>query len=315
MSSDREVAQLVLLGSTGSGKTTLKHFLSGNITYRATHRTRVCDVREAPIRFSLSALQVEEANKLNSQNRTFIPEQFRLEWEEEGCPQCNERDEKEWSNFISRISNAAARACRIYDSGGEYAYQSLLPHLPFHDEKTLFVVCISLEADVDKHVSLWFDAIARLRVVDPRVLFVATKGHGTLAEMKRFHRRVAQTLERRQCAFRYAYRIATLVMRNNQKCFMQQYYLTDDLLSQVQKDVASTPASVGDDAIAHALRTVSDFVSFQAAAESDATPPQQGCPNQSSLSARSTAVPLSGQRLFPVKFVAVFRGLHRRKCC
>ena len=50
-----------MLGSTGSGKTTLRLFLTGNLTYRATQRTRVCEVRDTTIRFALNGEEKESA--------------------------------------------------------------------------------------------------------------------------------------------------------------------------------------------------------------------------------------------------------------
>lgn len=183
--------------------------------------------------------------------------------------------------FIQRLRQAAARSCRIFDTGGEYAYQRLLPHLPFHDDGTLFLICVPLDADVDQHVSLWFDVFDRLSIVDLRVLFVATKGHGTLVEMRRFHRQLLRALESRQCAFRYAYQVAMLVMRSNQKCFMQHYYhVTEGLLAQLAADVASTSTLVGEDAMAHALHTVHECVTFESGA---AAASQRDCPERDSL--------------------------------
>lgn len=180
----------MFLGGTGSGKTTLKNFLTGNLTYRATQRTRVCEVREACVRFELTNGERNLATTYRGDFPTNT--RFFLEWEEEGKPIRNE-DPVARAAFDEKLQVAAARKCQVYDVGGEYTYQHLVNHLPAFDDpqNTSIVITISMTPDaqgVKDQLYLWIDLLMARRgsQTETRVMFVGTQGQGTVAEMSQF---------------------------------------------------------------------------------------------------------------------------------
>mgnify|MGYP001614132405 FL=1 len=195
----------------------------------------MCDVRDTTVRFALTpeekrktvAMRTRIQESINVRDNSFA----NLEYDEEGGDLTLASD---WSkvNFFERLQTAAAQRCRVYDVGGEYTYQHLVPHLPLFNAGTVVVVCVSTKGalgneyhDVQQHLLYWIDAILARRdtaVSDLDVTFVGTSGLGTFAELHRFRLEVKVALQE-SGLINIRFHVAMLVMLADQRCFMQHY--------------------------------------------------------------------------------------------
>lgn len=133
---------------------------------------------------------------------------------------------------MDRIDVAAACECQVFDVGGEYMYHHLQEQLPTFSGITV-VITISLTPNADEQLKLWVDVLADRSCGasnDVQVLFVGTKGSGTIAELRTFRGKVERVVAgmKRKPARSH---IAMLVMLEDQTCFLQHAHDRDAVVA------------------------------------------------------------------------------------